>query len=112
MIPAESPRPLSRSPGPNGGRPMAKRVLVTGATGQLGAYLVRELVARGREVVAWGHSGTVTVFGIPAPPVDLTAPATWASAFREARPEVVIHAAAIAAVSDCAHDPARAEAVN
>jgi dTDP-4-dehydrorhamnose reductase len=91
---------------------MARRALVTGATGQLGAYLVRELVARGREVVAWGHSCPEAVFGTPAPPVDLMAPAALASAFREARPDVVIHAAAMAAVSDCARDPARAEAVN
>jgi dTDP-4-dehydrorhamnose reductase len=91
---------------------MVKRVLVTGATGQLGAYLVRELIARGRQVVAWGHFGPAAVFGIPARPVDLTASAALASAFREARPDVVIHAAAMAAVSDCARDPVRAEAVN
>ena len=91
---------------------MAHRILVTGATGQLGAYLVRELVARGFDVVAWGHTRPAKVFGVPAQPVDLTNPHDLTAAFRNARPNVVIHAAAMSAVSDCARDPARAEAVN
>jgi dTDP-4-dehydrorhamnose reductase len=91
---------------------MARRVLVTGATGQFGAYLVRELVGRNRDVVAWGHTRSEDVSGVPARPVELTATAEMAAGFGEAQPNLVIHAAAMAAVSDCARDPARAKAVN
>ena len=91
---------------------MPQRVLVTGATGQLGAYLVRELVAGQRAVVAWGHSTPAIVSGVSALPTDLTAPSELATAFREARPDVVIHSAAMAAVSECARAPTQAEAVN
>lgn len=91
---------------------MADRVLVTGASGQLGAYLVRELVGQSRDVVAWGHSQPVTISGVPALPVDLTNSAAVVAAFRAANPRTVIHAAAMAAVADCGRDPAGAEAVN
>lgn len=91
---------------------MAKRVLVTGANGQLGAYLVRELVAGGADVVAWSHSRPANLSGVSARPVDLTDSAATSSALSEARPDVVIHAAAEANVSKCAENPQRAEAVN
>jgi dTDP-4-dehydrorhamnose reductase len=91
---------------------MAERFLVTGATGQLGAYVVRELCQRGKEIVAWSGSSTERVEGVYVRPVDLTQPDRVSSAFREAMPTYVIHAAAMAAVADCARDPARADAVN
>jgi dTDP-4-dehydrorhamnose reductase len=91
---------------------MATRVLVTGATGHLGAYLVRELAARGCEVGAWAHVRPAIVCGVPARAVELTDGAQVTSAYRAAAPDVVIHAAAISAVGDCYRDPNRAEAVN
>ena len=91
---------------------MGKRVLVTGATGQLGAYLVRELSGREASVVAWGHSRRTEVCGFPTMPVDLTDRDQLATAFGQTVPDVVIHAAAMAAVGDCARDPHRAAAVN
>src|SRR5437879_4650924 len=91
---------------------MTERFLVTGATGQLGTYLVRELLSRGHEVVAWSGSRTDRVHGVRAEPVDLTDHVRMADAFRQARPTHVIHAAAMAAVADCARDPIRADAVN
>jgi len=91
---------------------MATRVLVTGASGQLGAYLVRELVANGADVIAWSHSRSANLSGVSARPVDLTDSAATSSALSEARPDVVIHAAAEASVSKCAENPKRAEAVN
>lgn len=91
---------------------MAERFLVTGATGQLGAYLVRELRNRGYEVVAWSGSSTGLVGDVPARPVDLTQPDRVNSAFREAAPTHVIHAAAMAAVAECARDPVRANTIN
>jgi dTDP-4-dehydrorhamnose reductase len=91
---------------------MAERFLVTGATGQLGAYLVCELCWRGHDVIAWSGSTKEHVEGVPVRPVDLTQPDRVASAFQEAAPTHVIHAAAMAAVADCARDPARADAIN
>jgi dTDP-4-dehydrorhamnose reductase len=91
---------------------MATRVLVTGATGQLGAYLVRELLQQDCEVLAWGHLQPATVAGVEARPVDLADAADVDRAFRDAKPDVVIHAAAMAGVADCARHPERAEAVN
>jgi dTDP-4-dehydrorhamnose reductase len=91
---------------------MGKRVLVTGATGQLGAYLIRELVGCARDVVAWSHSSGAPIFGVTPRPVELADSATVSQAFRDARPEVVIHAAAMASVAECARDPARAQAIN
>lgn len=91
---------------------MATRVLVTGATGHLGAYLVRELTVRGYEVRPWAHVRPATVCGVPARAVELTDRSEVTSAFREAAPDVVIQAAAMSAVGDCFRDPDRAEAVN
>lgn len=88
------------------------RWLVTGGTGQLGTYLVRELVAGHAPGGVWAHSRPALVFGVPAQPVDLADRSGLEGAFREARPDVVIHAAAMAAVSDCARTPDRAAAVN
>src|SRR6516165_8225256 len=74
------------------------RWLVTGASGQLGGYLLRHLRDRGEEVVAW--SGTVRgeVCGVPLEIVDLTDTASMPVPFHDARPEAVIHAAAMARV--------------
>jgi dTDP-4-dehydrorhamnose reductase len=88
------------------------RWLVTGASGQLGGYLLRELSSRGVEVTAWSGSRTGSLFGIPLQPVDLGDPARVAAAFREARPEAIIHAGAISGVAECHRDPGRAQRVN
>lgn len=91
---------------------MPGRILVTGATGQLGAYLVRELAGQGTPVVAWGHAQGGAMFGVPFRPVELADPDEVAAAFAVAQPATVIHAGAMAAVGDCARDPDRAAAVN
>jgi dTDP-4-dehydrorhamnose reductase len=87
-------------------------ILVTGASGRLGAYLLRELAAAELPAIGWSHSATGALFGIPLQPVDLADHDQTASALRGTRPAVVIHAAAVAAISDCARDPERAERVN
>lgn len=88
------------------------RLLLTGASGQLGAYLLREALRRGCPIVAWSGRRPGELFGCPLRPVDLTDEDAVAAAFREARPDVVIHAAAMAGVADCHRDPARAEVIN
>jgi dTDP-4-dehydrorhamnose reductase len=88
------------------------RLLVTGASGQLGGYLLRELSARGVRATAWSGSRSGSLFGMPLRPVDLADPDGLAAAFREARPTAVIHAGGISSVADCYRDPPRAQRVN
>lgn len=88
------------------------RVLLTGATGKLGAYLLRQLRLTGVNVTAWSGSQRVDLFGTTVTPVDLADADAVATAFRAARPGVVLHTAAIAAIGDCHRDPERARAVN
>ncbi len=79
------------------------RVVLTGASGQLGAYVRERLIAGDHAAVGWG-AGLV--------PVELTdAPATL-RALAETDPDVVIHLAAISAADAVRNDLARARAVN
>src|SRR3954469_18015415 len=88
------------------------RFLITGASGLLGAYLLRELQGGDTAVAAWGHSKGGPLFGVTLRPVDLADPDGVAGAFRETRPDVIIHSAALARVGDCHRDPGRAWRVN
>jgi dTDP-4-dehydrorhamnose reductase len=88
------------------------RLLITGASGQLGAYLLRELDGRGLAVTGWSGRRDGALFGVPLTPVNLTDPAAVAAAFRAARPDAVIHCAALSRVAGCYADPELAEAVN
>src|SRR5947209_1258142 len=91
---------------------MLPRILVTGATGQLGSYLLRELRNRDAAVVAWTGSRRGELFGDALQPVDLRDADAVNVAFRAARPDIVIHTAALAAVGDCYRDPDAAHAIN
>ncbi|HEV3168085.1 MAG TPA: SDR family oxidoreductase [Isosphaeraceae bacterium] len=88
------------------------RVVLTGASGQLGAYLVEELVARGHQVTAWSGSSHGERSGIPLVPVDLTDPSATEPALSAVDPDVVVHVAAISAAEAVRRDPERGEAVN
>ena len=88
------------------------RLLLTGASGQLGAYLLRERRRQGTAVVAWSGQRGGELWGCPLRPVDLTDADSLATAFRQARPDMVVHAAALAGVTDCQRDPERAERIN
>jgi dTDP-4-dehydrorhamnose reductase len=95
-----------------GGARTAMRILVTGASGQLGTYLVDRLVGGGHDVVAWSGTTPGVRRGIPLIPVDLLdGPATIRS-LDEADPDAVIHAAAISATEAVRLDPPRASAIN
>ena len=88
-------------------------VLVTGASGQLGAYLLRELQRRGTPLVAWGGpKATGEIGGIAVQSVDLGNPGETAGSFHAAQPEAVTHAAANARIDLCHSDPLQAERVN
>ncbi|HMF12355.1 MAG TPA: SDR family oxidoreductase [Gemmataceae bacterium] len=84
------------------------RVLVTGATGLLGGYLLREAKARGLDTVAWGQATGYLDYHS----CDLAEPRMVSAAFRAAEPDLVIHAGALASVEACRRDPVRARRVN
>lgn len=88
------------------------RVLLTGASGQLGAYLIDHLRAAGHDLIAWsgratGHRGDVALT-----PVDLADDAATGRALDAADPGVILHAAAISTAEGVRRDPERARAVN
>ncbi len=89
------------------------RLLIVGASGFIGRYLVRRLAGVGGHVVAG------TYWSRPPPEdgnfwhrVELTNPAGLESVFNAARPDVVVHLAAIADVGTAEREPERATAVN
>ena len=88
------------------------RILVTGASGQLGAYLIDRLDGRGHEVVGWSGSAPCVRRGISLKPVDLLDGEATIRALNAADPDAVIHAAAISAAEAVRLDPARASAIN
>jgi len=89
------------------------RLLLTGAGGQLGHYLLRELRGGTMQTVAWSRAASGEAFGQPWVPVDLAAdPLTVERAFHAAQPDVVIHTAAMTTVAACHADPELARRVN
>lgn len=88
------------------------RILVTGASGVLGGYLLWELSRQDTPVVAWSGSQTGQRFGVPLRPVDLTNPDQTSQAFQAARPSVILHTAALSRIADCYRDPSRAQRIN
>jgi dTDP-4-dehydrorhamnose reductase len=88
------------------------RILVTGASGQLGGYLLRELQRRGLPTHGWSGSRTGELFGCVLQPVELTNVDAVTREFASVAPHVVIHAAAIARIADCYREPEKARLVN
>ena len=76
------------------------RILVTGATGQVGWELVRSLSSLG-EVMAPGRAD-----------LDLSQPHTVAAAVRALRPQIIVNPAAYTAVDKAESEPELAQAVN
>jgi dTDP-4-dehydrorhamnose reductase len=88
------------------------RVLLTGATGLLGGYLLQGLVETGDEVVGWSGSKSEIARGISLQPVDISKADRVQEVFRQARPDIVIHTAALTKVDECHRAPERARQVN
>lgn len=88
------------------------RVLVTGASGKLGAHLVKELAARGHSVVAWSRRREGSVEGVPLRRVNLGDLDSIELALKQDRPQACLHSAALSAISDCHAQPELADLVN
>lgn len=88
------------------------RILVTGASGVLGGYLLRQLSRTGHAVTAWSGSQPGQRFGIPLMPVPLTDLDLVRQALIAVRPDAILHAAAIASVAACFRSPESARRVN
>jgi dTDP-4-dehydrorhamnose reductase len=88
------------------------RLLITGASGQLGAYLLRELRGADGLVSAWSGTHAGTLFGVRLDPMNLAQPDQVADAFRQARPTTVIHAAAISTIAGCYRNQPLAQQIN
>lgn len=88
---------------------MSSRVLVTGASGQVGGDLYRRL--KGRNVSVLGTCGTRR----PDPELRLLNPLSDVSGFamvKEFSPRTIIHCGALTAVDYCEANPEEAERVN
>lgn len=87
------------------------KVLVTGAAGLLGGRLAGLLSRSGHEVVGGRHLGALPS-GLPEVPLDLSEPVSIHRALSMARPEAVVHCAALADADRCEAEPLRAQRVN
>ncbi|HVZ57538.1 MAG TPA: SDR family oxidoreductase [Chitinophagaceae bacterium] len=95
---------------------MDTRILVTGANGFVGYHLVRELLARGAEVLATGRGPcrieTAGLSGFRYAPLDFTDPFAVYDLFEAYRPALVIHAGAMGRPDDCELHPWDCHVVN
>lgn len=88
------------------------RIVVTGASGQLGSYVLDRLEGSGHEVIGWSRSTRGTRGGFPIEPVDLIDPDALADALDRTSPDAILHLAAISRVDRVLTDPALAAKVN
>jgi dTDP-4-dehydrorhamnose reductase len=93
---------------PDGKSMTGERVVVTGAGGQLGRYMVQALAVAGATPIAFGHAAGT---GIDMA-VDIADGLSIGRAIEAANPGVVIHAAAMTDVDGCETDPDRADRIN
>ena len=88
------------------------RVLITGASGTLGAYLLEAAASAGLECRAWCGRAATRRGGLTLEPIDLTDfPATIAR-LDAADPDGVLHAAAVASADAVRADETAARVVN
>lgn len=88
------------------------KILVTGASGQLGAYLLAELEPTRHEIVAWSGATIERRGRVDLLPVDLADLDAIEPALDRADPGAVIHAAAITSAEAVRLDRSHADLVN
>ena len=87
-------------------------LLITGASGLLGANLVLAALDQGLAVVAGCHSRRISVHGVRSIVSDLTWPGAASELMATTRPEAVIHTAASIDVGRCETDRGFADRIN
>lgn len=88
------------------------RVLLTGASGQLGSYLVDRLRTTGHDLIAWSGRDLGERGGVALRPVNLADAATLDRALEEANPDLILHAAALSSPDAVRLDSDGGQAVN
>jgi dTDP-4-dehydrorhamnose reductase len=92
------------------------KVLITGANGFLGHYLVPELLHRGYQVLATGKGpcrlNMENTNGFDYAEMDFTDKQTTRHTVSKYAPDIIVHAGAISKPDDCELDPALAWSVN
>ena len=88
------------------------RILLTGASGHLGAFLLLEARRLGLDLACWTGVTTQRFAGFDLTPLDLTDPARTEAEFHRVAPDLVLHTAAVSALADCVARPELAHAVN
>ncbi len=88
------------------------RAVVTGASGLLGGAVARDLAGHGVDVEGWSHVVAAAPDGLCFRRLELTAPGVVQAALAEARPELVVHCAALTDVDRCEAVPDAARALN
>jgi dTDP-4-dehydrorhamnose reductase len=88
------------------------RILVTGASGQLGAYLIDRLTRTDHTILAWSGTQAERRQTVEMTPVDLTDADTTERSLDQAQPDAIIHAAAVSAADAVRLDPIGARRIN
>lgn len=88
------------------------RLLVTGASGFIGSHVCAQAVARGHQVTGTYATRPFHRAGVDALPMSLTERAQIADVVARARPEAVVHLAAVSRPDECAANPVQALDVN
>jgi dTDP-4-dehydrorhamnose reductase len=88
------------------------RVLVTGASGQLGAHVLDALLVRGHSLIAWSGADQGTRLGIPLQSIDLTDLPTVERRLSRDQPDAIVHLAAISSAAGVWNDPEGSAAIN
>ncbi len=91
---------------------MAKKIVVTGASGVLGMAVVLEARARGLEVTGLYHSTPIAIPGVRTLALDLTNEIAVSNFFASAKPDLTVHAAAEVRVDWCEDHPQETARVN
>jgi len=91
---------------------LARKILITGASGLLGLALTLEARGRGLEVIALYHSTVIEVPGVQCIRLDLLDKSAVEDCVRSLHPELIVHAAAEVRVDWCEDHPAEAERIN